>query len=308
MNQTKADRCHIISSLCSTRSTVYSQHGAEFRITDVAWDDSKRLPSKIAVISSDGEKKVDLFSTNLYQSQEHFMVGTRRETEALLGLANITQRFVEYFIQFLSMHHIQANYRKLQHDKELFNAYKGKRIIPNSQVLTAIGAVQNKALLQNPGCLTILTNSPESNALLLIACSATKDSQGNDLPAILRYQGFSYVPLKVLLLANRWPLNVDIMILSAKYGLLQPLDHIPLYDERLTAENSEEKRELIRQQINSLELTRYGACILNVPKSYTEFAEPLESQLQNNGCEILKKIARASDRNDAMINWLLSFG
>lgn len=308
MNQTKADRRHIISSLCSTRSTVYSQDGAEFRIKDVTWDDSKRLPSKIAVISSDGEKKVDLFSTDLYQSQEHFMVSTRRETEALLGLAHIAQRFVEYFLQFLSMRHFQADFRKLQHDKELFDAYKGKRIIPNVQVLAAIGAVQNKVLLQNPACLTILANSPESSALLLIACSATKDSRDNDLPAILRYQGISYVPLKALLLANRWPTKVDIMILSAKYGLLQPLDHIPFYDERLTAENAAEKKKLLNSQVNSLELARYTTCMLNLPRGYTDVAGPLESQLQNNGCEILKKIARASDRNDAMINWLISSG
>lgn len=305
LTQTKADRRHIISSLCSTRSTVYSQSGAEFRIMDINWDERKRLPSKISVVSPDGEKQSDLFSTSLYQNQEHFMVGTRTETEALMGLESIAQRFVDYFLQYLSMRHIQANYRRLRHDKELFNDYKGKRIIPNAQVLASIGAVQNERLLQNPANLTILTNSTESSALLLIACSATKDGRENVLPAILRYQGISFVPLKALLLANHWPIDVDVMILSAKYGLLQPLDPIPFYDERLTAENATEKRELIRQQVSSLELARYTVCMLNLPKGYLDIVEPFESQLQKNNCEILKKRARASDRNDGMIKWLL---
>lgn len=304
LNHTQAKRTDVIESLKTTRRSVYSRDGLPLRITDVEWDDEKRLPSKIMVTNPEGEKNATTISTNLYQANEHFFLGTRTESDAFMGLENIAQQFVNYLLQYLAMQGVEAKYRKIKHDKTFFDEFKGKAITPNSLLLQQIGSYQNRQLLRNE-FLEALKPSSTKNSLLVVACSATKDSHEEPLAAILRYHGVSYIPLKALLLEKSWPLNVDLLIISAKYGLLRALQPIPHYDERLTEETLDERKRLIERQFAEMEVSSYQNCMLNLPSLYSKVSEPLEILLKSDDCHIMNIPARMSERNDAMMQWLI---
>jgi len=83
--------------------------------------------------------------------------------------------------------------------------------------------------------------------LLIISCSKTKNKQlRNDeevkLPAIKGYDGKIFLTLRK---AFREGLghNVDVLIISAKYGLLEATDEISYYEERMTKQKAKELRD-----------------------------------------------------------------
>ncbi|MFW9914533.1 MAG: hypothetical protein ACFFGZ_02885 [Candidatus Thorarchaeota archaeon] len=303
LNHTQAKRCDVIRSLKTTRRSVYSRDGLALRITDVEWQEEKRLPSRIMVTDPKGESSAAI-PTNLYQANEHFFLGTRTESDAFMGLEDIAQRLVSFFIHYLDMQGHKASYRKIKHDKSFFDEFKGKTIKGNSQLLQQIGSYQNRQLLRNPEMLEAL-KPLNADSLLVVACSATKDNYEELLPAILRYQGMSYIPLKALLLERNWPPNVDLLIISAKYGLLPPLQSIPHYDDRLTEETLDQRKRLVEKQLSDMELPGYRHCIVNVPNLYNKVCEPLEILLKSNDCQITSISARMNERNDTMMQWLI---
>jgi cytoplasmic iron level regulating protein YaaA (DUF328/UPF0246 family) len=58
--------------------------------------------------------------------------------------------------------------------------------------------------------------------LLILACSARKRLDRSALPAIERYDGVNFRILKKLQREHAFPHDLDVLILSAKYGLLSP--------------------------------------------------------------------------------------
>lgn len=68
---------------------------------------------------------------------------------------------------------------------------------------------------------------------LILACSATKRADPGELPAIERYDGPAFRTLR----ANRPPeiQRGRVWILSAKHGLINELEPIENYDDRMTA-------------------------------------------------------------------------
>ena len=76
--------------------------------------------------------------------------------------------------------------------------------------------------------------------LLIISCSQRKNQSPGEIPAIDRYDGPTYRSLRkfrdtVIFPSNHgFPYNLRILILSAKYGLIQPETHIADYDLKMT--------------------------------------------------------------------------
>jgi len=58
------------------------------------------------------------------------------------------------------------------------------------------------------------------------------------LPAIERYDGVNFRVLRKAKREGYWPENLDVLILSAKYGLLEPDAPIEDYDVRMTPERA----------------------------------------------------------------------
>ncbi|MFX0116550.1 MAG: hypothetical protein ACFFB3_18525, partial [Candidatus Hodarchaeota archaeon] len=157
---------------------------------------------------------------------------------------------------------------------------------------------------QKQRLLKALEFSEEKNALLIVACSETKNIQKELLPVVLRYLGACFMPLKTMLVAECWPRNIELMIISAKYGFVRALDPLPYYDERLIEEMIEEKQTLIEQQVGTLDISCYETCLVNLPKGYEKVVKSLKILLKANKCQITTVLGRLNERNDAMLKWL----
>lgn len=107
--------------------------------------------------------------------------------------------------------------------------------------------------------------------LLIIACSATKRPDAGELPAIDRYDGPAYRVLR------KWQRErpdqaaaLDVLILSAEFGLIASDQPIPDYDRRMDARRARvlapTVRAVLRAHLHSHEV--YGATLVNVGGDY----------------------------------------
>jgi len=220
------------------------------------------------------------------------------------SLKEIAYQFVNDFIRYLRFQSVTADYKKVK-EKVKFENLLGKFIYTNVQFLRTIGERQNNTLTEK-GLLNKLIVVPQANiqrALLIVSCSATKSSQIKCLPALLRYLGKTFLFLKHLLLENSWPIHVDLLIVSAKFGLVKPKEPIPFYEQQLTPETLSETEQIIDDQIKNQEFN-YFECFLNLSKLYLKAIKSLENALQSIGCSIKKIVENQTKRNIAMIRWL----
>jgi hypothetical protein len=86
-------------------------------------------------------------------------------------------------------------------------------------------------------------------ALLILGCSARKRSTPVLLPAIERYDGPLYRVLRKALREGNAPQPLDVLIISARYGVLRASDLIEHYDQRMTRCQAERLREEIGVRI-----------------------------------------------------------
>jgi hypothetical protein len=83
------------------------------------------------------------------------------------------------------------------------------------------------------GNFTDRSRTSRCNALLIMACSATKFESEEPIPAIELYDGVNYRLLKKFLREEGMPEGLEVRILSAKHGLIEPNTLIEPYNERL---------------------------------------------------------------------------
>ena len=79
--------------------------------------------------------------------------------------------------------------------------------------------------------------------LIIMSCSKTKKNI-DIAPAIEMYDGQAYRTLK-----KNSPGNVRILIISAKYGLLRPLDVISRYDQEMTVVKAIDLRKQVQEEV-----------------------------------------------------------
>lgn len=88
-------------------------------------------------------------------------------------------------------------------------------------------------------------------SLLIISCSGKKDKALGKLPALMRYKGPFYPTLHKAIRENRLPKYLDILIISAKYGLLKSDDPIECYDQKMDATRANELRPHIQADLKA---------------------------------------------------------
>ncbi len=88
-------------------------------------------------------------------------------------------------------------------------------------------------------------------SLLIISCSKAKDKAPGTLPAIDRYKGPFYPTLHKAKRENYFPETLDILIVSAKYGLLKSDDPIEYYDQKITPKRAEELRPDVHKKLEA---------------------------------------------------------
>ena len=115
-----------------------------------------------------------------------------------------------------------------------------------------------------------------NNYLLIISCSQRKIQSPETLAAIDRYDGPTYQTLRKLRHEGYTPENLDILIISAKYGLLpcqQPVDE---YDQKMTLERADALRPEVQSKLKSFIHTKrggYDQVFINLGKTYRRTLE-----------------------------------
>lgn len=87
--------------------------------------------------------------------------------------------------------------------------------------------------------------------LLIIACSATKRPDPYPILAIDRYDGPIYRVLRKAKKEGRWPDQLEILILSAQYGLIEANKPIDFYDCQMTPIRAKKLRSSVSKKLKA---------------------------------------------------------
>lgn len=110
---------------------------------------------------------------------------------------------------------------------------------------------------------------PAQKHLLILACSSRKRPDPAPLPAIERYLGVNYTVLRKAQRDGYLPSNLDILILSARYGLLHPDTPIPSYDLKMTTRRAEASKSEVSNALDRhLSKNRYHSLFINLGRTY----------------------------------------
>lgn len=141
--------------------------------------------------------------------------------------------------------------------------------------------------------------------LLILSCSRKKKMGPELQPALERYDGPNFQILrKFILECPAESRNMDIYILSAKFGLIPANQPIPLYDELMTLPRAKELRSQVSAKLRKIFARRkYQELLINLGQAYLPALSGYEPLLPNN-----LKVVQASGtlgRRQAMLrDWL----
>jgi len=140
----------------------------------------------------------------------------------------------------------------------------------------------------------------------VISCSERKNKSENLLPAIERYTGAWYGVINKLKRENRYPPNLDIVIISAKYGFLEPNDPIENYDLRMNEKRAKElNHEVISKFKTLLETKHYNTIFINLGKDYLPSIDGLKDIIPKNSKMIYAK-GKVGVRKSQMKKFIVS--
>lgn len=105
--------------------------------------------------------------------------------------------------------------------------------------------------------------------LLILACSQRKKPDVGLLPAIDRYDGVNFSVLHKARREGYLPDNLDILILSAKYGLIEAQTPIENYDLKMTKQRALELQIQASHDLDQyLSQTSYHEIFVNLGQTY----------------------------------------
>lgn len=146
--------------------------------------------------------------------------------------------------------------------------------------------------------------STEPRYLLLVACSQRKRTDPEPLPAIDRYDGVNFRMIRKLRRQGELPTNLDILIISAKYGLLRGDDPITWYDQRMTRQRALELQASTSNNLDSiLRTAAYQEIFVNLGKDYMPALKNSEAFMNTKVTYAAGGIGR---RMAQLRTWLLS--
>jgi len=142
--------------------------------------------------------------------------------------------------------------------------------------------------------------------LMIISCSDKKNIQPGLLPAIQRYKGAWYGVINKLKREGNLPDNLEILIISAKYGLINSEIQIENYDQKMDYTRARELNEPILSKLeNIIYTTSYERILVNLGSTYMAAISGLEKIVPNKTKIRLLK-GRIGERKRDMKEWVLS--
>ena len=140
--------------------------------------------------------------------------------------------------------------------------------------------------------------------LLLVSCSKRKRPLKGAIPAIDLYDGPQFRLLRRYLDIP----NLDIYIISAKYGLIESSECIEFYDLKMTVKRAKELRDDVTRILKSiLEKNLYTEVLINLGRDYLQVLDGFREKLINDhNCKVVMIEGRIGERLSKMKNWLES--
>jgi cytoplasmic iron level regulating protein YaaA (DUF328/UPF0246 family) len=143
-----------------------------------------------------------------------------------------------------------------------------------------------------------------SRYLLIMACSQRKRPDPGLLPAIERYDGVNFRVLEKAKREGNWPQNLDILILSAKYGLIASKTPIENYDFKMTVTQALAFQGQVSAGLDSyLRSISYSEIFINLGVTYLT-ALKLSKELVNQSNKIYYATGGIGEKMSKMKRWL----
>lgn len=109
------------------------------------------------------------------------------------------------------------------------------------------------------------------STLLLQSCSASKREVEGTLPAFELYSGYFYKILKKCIREGELRSDVEIAILSAKYGLLDTAEEIEYYDRRMDSQRARELNSSVVDAVaERIHEAGHDRVVVNMGETYRE--------------------------------------
>ena len=142
-----------------------------------------------------------------------------------------------------------------------------------------------------------------NRSLLIISCSDRKIKMPGRMPASQRYDGQSYRIIHKAMRECCFPANLDILIISAKLGLLCWDEEIEDYDQLMSKEQARKLRPSIQESLESyLDGRDYDKLFINMGATYLETLEGFEWKKHFN--EKIEAKGRIGEKSSQMKSWV----
>jgi hypothetical protein len=136
-----------------------------------------------------------------------------------------------------------------------------------------------------------------------VACSQRKRSDPGLLPAIERYDGVNFRVLRKARREGYWPENLDVLILSAKYGLIDTATPIACYEQRMTSERAIALNARILEELRSLVGRRdYNEVYIDLGRDYLPAIRGCAEVF--SGLRVIYAEGRIGERLKGLRDWL----
>lgn len=120
------------------------------------------------------------------------------------------------------------------------------------------------------------------NSLLIVSCSRYKRSTPGLLPAIERYDGSTFRLIRRFL-RQKPSETLDILILSAQFGLISSCQEIPDYDQKMTRGRAQELQQSVLANLRKCIHERsYQRILVCVGQNYLQSLQGYEKLMPRN--------------------------
>lgn len=121
------------------------------------------------------------------------------------------------------------------------------------------------------------------SVLLIQACSKSKNTPEERAQALELYDGYFFKIIKKAIKEGELRDDIDICILSAKYGIVDSTETIEYYNQKMTTERARELRESVLAAITErIEQRNYDKVLLNLGETYREAVKGLSEETSVN--------------------------
>jgi cytoplasmic iron level regulating protein YaaA (DUF328/UPF0246 family) len=144
-----------------------------------------------------------------------------------------------------------------------------------------------------------------SRYLLIMACSQRKRLDPGLMPAIERYDGGSFRVLRKAKREGYCEKRLEVLVLSAKYGLIDAFTLIANYEQRMTCERADQLKTQVKQVVqNYVERNTYGEVYIDLGQNYSLALQELEQLLK--GLAVTYAEGRIGERLAQLKKWIAS--